>query len=225
MVHLLHIDTSGDVCTVGIGTDGQMVYVTENAEARNHAAFINMAIAHVLGHCGLTFADLAGVAVCAGPGSYTGLRIGLATAKGICYATDKPLFLQDRLALMAFSAMEADGEKVHERYMPVMIARTGEYFAAVYDASKSCLVEPAHFMEHELIEVLFRYPDAAMVVGWLEGHEAPELMNGRKIAHYGGKAGNWWSEYAFRQYNCNLNVKVWDAAPLYLKQVYTHKQL
>ncbi len=224
MVYLLHIDTSGDVCTIGLSADGAMLYVLENTEARNHAAFVNTAIQDVLSHCDVAIGALAGIAVCAGPGSYTGLRIGLATAKGMCYAADKPLYLQDRLALMGFSAMDAYGGQ-YPQYLALLPARTGEYFVAVYDADKECLLEPAHVIDTGLAEVLSRFPGAVVVTDRAAGPETIESLKGRELVLVGGKWGNSWSEYAFRQYNCNLNVKVWDAAPLYLKQVYTHNAL
>src|ERR1035437_1453422 len=102
MQYLLHIDTSTDTGVVALNCDGVILAYKVNEEARNHASTINIMIEKLLAGVKISLSDLDGIVVCAGPGSYTGLRIGLATAKGLCYALNVPLILDNKLTLLAY---------------------------------------------------------------------------------------------------------------------------
>src|SRR5690606_6328985 len=97
-------------------------------------------------------ADIAAMVVCAGPGSYTGLRIGMAAAKGLCYALDKPLLSQSRLELLAYRAFKQHGKK-YEQYITLLVARDKEYFIGAYDSEMRCVVTPQHIVESQLAEL------------------------------------------------------------------------
>src|ERR1019366_2430074 len=114
MHYLLHIDTSTDTGAVAIGGDGNLLAYRANTETRNHATTINNMINDVLAEVKISLEDLSCIVVCAGPGSYTGLRIGLATAKGLCYALDKPLMLDNRLTLLAYQAYRQQDKSVSQ---------------------------------------------------------------------------------------------------------------
>src|SRR5882672_2766392 len=104
MEYLLHIDTSTDTGLLAIGCDGQLLAHSMIEESRNHAGTINNMINSLLADAHISFRQLSAVAVCAGPGSYPGLRIGLATAKVLCYALEKPLILDNKLTVLAHGA-------------------------------------------------------------------------------------------------------------------------
>ncbi|NKQ99540.1 tRNA (adenosine(37)-N6)-threonylcarbamoyltransferase complex dimerization subunit type 1 TsaB, partial len=106
MPTILHIDTATERAGVCISQDGRVLHQFESLEQKNHAAFIQPAIQNLLLESGLTLPAVDAVAVTSGPGSYTGLRVGLASAKGICFALDKPLILLNTLKVMA-SAIRA----------------------------------------------------------------------------------------------------------------------
>ena len=91
MKYILHIDTSTDIGTIALSGDGRILSYLRTTETRNHAGVINNMIERVISDMKITLEQLSAISVCAGPGSYTGLRIGVATAKGLCYALNKPL--------------------------------------------------------------------------------------------------------------------------------------
>ncbi len=131
--HLLALDTSTLVASVGLTTlTGGRARASAQAESdvKNHSDQLLTMIDGVLGEGGLGADDLAGVAVGAGPGSFTGLRIGISTAKGLCFATGSPLWLVSSLAALARDAsLRGEADIV----APVLDARRGEVFFGVYD--------------------------------------------------------------------------------------------
>ncbi|NDF99790.1 MAG: tRNA (adenosine(37)-N6)-threonylcarbamoyltransferase complex dimerization subunit type 1 TsaB, partial [Chitinophagia bacterium] len=107
MALLLHIDTALEVASVALSADEQCVGSLTNAIQNDHAAWLHTAIDELLKKYNYAMCDLDAVSVTTGPGSYTGLRVGLSTAKGICYALQKPLLTVSSLQLLASVAKEA----------------------------------------------------------------------------------------------------------------------
>lgn len=132
MALLLCIDTALETALVGLCRDEKIFSSETNTDQKNHAAFVQPAIQKIMNDSRVSFLDIDAVAVVNGPGSYTGLRVGLASAKGICYASGKPLILLNTLAVMATSAIQHYND-AHALYCPVIDARRNEVFAAVYD--------------------------------------------------------------------------------------------
>ncbi len=93
MALLLNIDTATEQAGVCLSNNETVLVVRQTLEQKNHASFIQPAIKETLAEAGHQLQDIDAVAVSAGPGSYTGLRVGLATAKGICFALQKPLIM------------------------------------------------------------------------------------------------------------------------------------
>jgi tRNA threonylcarbamoyladenosine biosynthesis protein TsaB len=222
MHYLLHIDTSGDTGTIAMSCDGRLLAREQNENSRDHAASINMIIDRLTKQCGITLADLSGIVVCAGPGSYTGLRIGLATAKGICYALNKPLLLDNKLTLLAYQN-HLQHQQAYDQYIVLLTARQKEYFIAVYDNSFTTVLAPKHIMEEEL-DTLIEKKDNTLLLTDL-GPEMVKLFNTNKIHLNNDTQLNLeaWAGYAYQQFNCNGFVNLSNAEPFYLKQVYTHK--
>ncbi len=98
MVRILHIETATKVCSVGISQDGKLIAIEEESSSKYiHAERLTVLIEKIMNASNFEFSDLSAIAVTSGPGSYTGLRIGVSTAKGLCYATDLPLIAIDTL--------------------------------------------------------------------------------------------------------------------------------
>ena len=112
-----------------------------NTEQKQHASFIQPALQQLLQSANASFNDIDAVSVVNGPGSYTGLRVGLATAKGICYALNKPLILINTLIVMASAAVEYCNDR-SLLCCPLIDARRSEVFTAVYDSDLHALVAP-----------------------------------------------------------------------------------
>jgi tRNA threonylcarbamoyladenosine biosynthesis protein TsaB len=91
MATLLHIETATQACSVALSRDGEILAARESMERNVHSSVVTVFIDEILKSAALSYASLDAVAVSKGPGSYTGLRIGVSTAKGICYALDKPM--------------------------------------------------------------------------------------------------------------------------------------
>ncbi|MEK7200188.1 MAG: tRNA (adenosine(37)-N6)-threonylcarbamoyltransferase complex dimerization subunit type 1 TsaB, partial [Bacteroidota bacterium] len=98
---LLHIDTATEHASVCLSEGCIVLGLIESDEQKNHASFIQPAIQQLMANSPYSLNQLDAIAVTAGPGSYTGLRVGLASAKGICYALDKPLIMVNTLEVMA----------------------------------------------------------------------------------------------------------------------------
>jgi tRNA threonylcarbamoyladenosine biosynthesis protein TsaB len=102
---ILHIETATQVCSVALSTDGRLSQIRETQDKNSHSAVITIFIDEIMKAAELPFTAIDAVAVSKGPGSYTGLRIGVSTAKGICYALDKPLIAVGTLQSMAAGAI------------------------------------------------------------------------------------------------------------------------
>jgi tRNA threonylcarbamoyladenosine biosynthesis protein TsaB len=98
---ILHIETATQVCSVALSASGSIVQIRETADKNSHSSTITVFIEEIMKSASMPFSALDAVAVSMGPGSYTGLRIGVSTAKGICYAIDKPLIAVSTLQSMA----------------------------------------------------------------------------------------------------------------------------
>ena len=98
---ILCLETSTAVCSVALVKDGKVIALRESLDGQNHAEKITVFIDEVMKEANVSYRDLDAVATSMGPGSYTGLRIGVSTAKGLCYAMEKPLIAVDTLAAMA----------------------------------------------------------------------------------------------------------------------------
>lgn len=134
MALLLHIDTASAIASVSIARDGRVIGFTENRLVNEHASFLQPAIKSLLKDAGVILQDMDAIAVVNGPGSYTGLRVGLASAKGLCFALDKPLITIGTLPAMAHAAIQEKGDATIF-YAPMIDARRMEVFTAVYDGA------------------------------------------------------------------------------------------
>ncbi len=143
MAVILNIDTSTDVCSVALAAEGGILCHREDFTGRNHAALLSGFIKDCLDRLRELELKLDAVAVSMGPGSYTGLRIGLSEAKGLAFALGIPLIGVDTLKLLAVSVMFS-GREIAENalYAPMIDARRMEVFTAVYDAALTPLMEP-----------------------------------------------------------------------------------
>src|SRR5687767_4686808 len=141
MTRILTIDTSTEKASIALSEAGETIGLSINEEQKDHAGWIHQAIENLLASKSLSLKELHAVAVTAGPGSYTGLRIGLATAKGLCYALSLPLITVNTLEAMAVCAIAAKQEA--ERFCPMIDARRMEVFTAVYDQELSVIMKPA----------------------------------------------------------------------------------
>lgn len=147
MALLLHIDTATEQASVCLSREESILGLISSSEQKNHAGFVQPAIQELMRSGNSSLPELDAVSVTAGPGSYTGLRVGLATAKGICYALQKPLILVNTLEVMARamrSELEAETTPAVNTWLcPMIDARRMEVFTAWYDLSLA-EIQPPH---------------------------------------------------------------------------------
>lgn len=131
---ILHIDTATAIGSVSLSRNGAALETLQNTEQRDHAATITLYVQRLLQQHSVTPRQLDAIAVSAGPGSYTGLRVGAATAKGLCYTWQKPLLAISTLQMMASGmSRQQEGGSSDIYYIPMIDARRMEVFTAVYD--------------------------------------------------------------------------------------------
>ncbi|MGB5268926.1 MAG: tRNA (adenosine(37)-N6)-threonylcarbamoyltransferase complex dimerization subunit type 1 TsaB [Eudoraea sp.] len=131
MALILNIETATTNCSVSIGKDGHMLTLKEqNSSSYSHSEDLHFFIKESLEASSLSANDLDAIAVSKGPGSYTGLRIGVSAAKGLCFALDLPLIGISTLESMASQIKQKDGVII-----PVLDARRMEVYCAVYDSN------------------------------------------------------------------------------------------
>lgn len=142
MAIILNIETSTSVCSVALTADGQVVEHHENYEGQTHATLLSQFIKDALDSAARKEMQLDAIAVSIGPGSYTGLRIGLSQAKGLAFGLDVPLIGINTLQLLTVSAMFRDFYDEDVLYVPMIDARRMEVYTAVYNNALEAVVEP-----------------------------------------------------------------------------------
>ena len=131
MSFILNIETATKNCSVAIAKNGETILCKEIAEeGYSHAEKLHVFIEEAISEAGITVHDLVAIAVSQGPGSYTGLRIGVSAAKGLCFALNIPLIAVDTLQTLASQAKVADGKIV-----PMLDARRMEVYSEIFDAN------------------------------------------------------------------------------------------
>lgn len=145
---LLNIHTSTETAIVNVCDGSKVLATVTNNEQRQHAAFLHSAIRQILLDNNIRTNELRAIGVTAGPGSYTGIRVGMATAKGLCYALKIPLLLFNTLEVMALSAIESMGNK-NALYCPMIDARRQEVFTGVYNYQLNEVSPPSSMILNE----------------------------------------------------------------------------
>lgn len=142
MALILQIETSTTSCSVALSQRGNVIALKELTERNVHASVLSTFIKEVFINSGYELSQIDAVAVSMGPGSYTGLRIGVSTAKGICYALDKPLISVDTLKAMASGQIKRS-DLDDATYCPMIDARRMEVYTALYSAELDTLLPTA----------------------------------------------------------------------------------
>jgi len=136
-MYILNIETATKNCSVSLAKNGETILCKEIAEqGYSHAEKLHLFIEEIIKETGISVNDLNGIAVSKGPGSYTGLRIGVSSAKGLCYALGIPLISVDTLQVLAKQVVIENGLIV-----PMLDARRMEVYSAIFDKSYSKINE------------------------------------------------------------------------------------
>lgn len=213
---ILSIDTSTTVCSVALHTlEGKLVSYYEHHIDKSHSEYLAVMIQNVVDNAGIEMSELKGIALSEGPGSYTGLRIGASTAKGLCYTLDIPLMGVSTLKSMARQiAYTVDADDV---ICPMLDARRMEVYTALYSSSMEEQLSPQPMVmdEDSLKEVkgrLVYFGNGAEKCSHLfEGRSTKLIKNIVPSAQYIGElALDLYKKEAFK------DVAYWE--PEYLKE-------
>jgi len=149
---ILNIDTAIETASVCLAEGEKIIASTTNPTQKDHAAWLHHAIQNLLKENSLTPKDLKAIAISEGPGSYTGLRVGMSAAKGLCYALHIPLIGISTLKMMAGAAAKETADLL----CPMIDARRAEVFTAVYDKNFDERLSPVNLVlsENSFAELL-----------------------------------------------------------------------
>jgi tRNA threonylcarbamoyladenosine biosynthesis protein TsaB len=173
MGKILCLDTATSICSVSLSEAGRLISLKESSDKNLHASRLTIFIEEVLKTASLSMNELDAVAVSMGPGSYTGLRIGVASAKGLCFALDKPLIAIPTLQAMALGMREMARQTERDGagqlgLCPMIDARRMEVFCAIFDqelnitrATTAEIINTGSFAEFMQDKLLFFAGDGA----------------------------------------------------------------
>jgi tRNA threonylcarbamoyladenosine biosynthesis protein TsaB len=171
MPYILHIDTTTKLCSVALAKDGILLCVKEEYDEQySHAEKLNLFIEEALKEAQIALKDLSAVAVSKGPGSYTGLRIGVSTAKGLCYGLNIPLISTETLLNLTYACREKNNKQMQggDILIPMLDARRMEVYSQIFDsqlnnirAIKAEIIDENSFNEYTQQQV-FLFGDGAM---------------------------------------------------------------
>ncbi len=216
-VYILSVDTATEVCSVAVSRNGVTVACKELSGENAHSQILLPYINDIMGQVGIDKSELSAVAVSEGPGSYTGLRIGTSTVKGLCYAWQLPMIAVSTLAAIAKGAMQQyDG--VDKLYCPMIDARRMEVYCAIYDVHLhemlpiNNVIVDEHSFEHILAEhtIVFCGNAVEKVRPVYESNKHAVFSQARCSAAY-------MSGIAYEHYKNNRIVDVAYFEPFYLK--------
>ncbi len=221
MANLLIIDTALEEAIIALSKDGKIVAELTNKETHSHASFIQVAIAKLLAEQQMAIGELDAIAVTLGPGSYTGLRVGLASAKGIAYTLQKPLIGLSTLSALATAAIQLAPNSFESPFQvfAMIDARRMEVFGAIYDPScNPILQEQAMVLDQAKWNSLIHQPTICIGNGLAKTKDftAPHPINYLE--------GNYTSQVLLDMALRKLNTAQFEdlayVGPNYLKEVY-----
>lgn len=161
MALILNIDTATPVCSVALSKDGICIGFKELVKENSHSSLLTVMIEELLQECNVDVSSLHAVSVSYGPGSYTGLRIGVSVAKGMCYALQIPLIAVSTLQTIAYGIKKESGDNAETLFCPMIDARRMEVYTALYNDHLDVLI-----------------PDQALI---LDEHSFREQVKSQKI--------------------------------------------
>ncbi|MDE6507905.1 MAG: tRNA (adenosine(37)-N6)-threonylcarbamoyltransferase complex dimerization subunit type 1 TsaB [Alistipes sp.] len=188
MAQILCIETGTDICSAGIARGGELVSLRESDEGRDHARKIGLFVDELLRETGIAPDELDAVAVGKGPGSYTGLRIGVSFAKGLCYGLGIPLVAVGSLDALAEVAREdykagilAVDDWDRALLCPMVDARRMEVYAQVFDSSGSPLSDVSAEVVDADSFAAFRSADRPFVIFGSGARKCAGLLSGARL--------------------------------------------
>lgn len=224
--HIIAIETATRICSVSISTDGENKAHIDVAEEGAHSSQLTLLISQLLKQTNLSMHDIAAVAISMGPGSYTGLRIGASTAKGICYATGKPLIAVSTLQTIAFGAIDwckqQSIDTANALFCPMIDARRMEVYTALFSAQGEAItavephiIEPHSFANQLLSKTVYFCGDGAEKCSGVISSPSAQFLPLVQTS------AQWMSQLAYQKFCAQQFEDVAYFEPFYLKEFQT----
>jgi len=180
--YLLNIETSTDVCSVGLSHGDVIESIIEDSNTRAHASVITVYIQDLLREAGLKTSDLDGIVLSEGPGSYTSLRVGMSVAKGLCFGLGIPLISINTLEALALAALKQFPDS--DLICPMIDARRMEVYAALYDSKMECLIDNQPLILEDSTFDSYLQKGRKIILCGNGAEKTKSLFKGKNI-HYG----------------------------------------
>lgn len=227
MALILHIDTAQEEATVALSHNDQILQVLHNADQKQHASFIQPAIQQIMQHSTFNIQTLTAVSIIAGPGSYTGLRVGLASAKGLCYALNIPLITLNTLEVMAMAAINVSTHQhinASTLFCPMIDARRDEVFTALYDHKLNSILKPCAMILNEQSFMEIKKSHELVFLGSGAAKWNVICTNNNKVDISATNIAEVQVLLAHHYFKHKIFADVTYAEPFYIKDFYTHVQ-
>lgn len=219
MTNILCIDTAEKICSVALSRDGVCIDELKEETPNAHSTALTVLIGKLLKQNDLEYTNLDAVCVSAGPGSYTGLRIGVSTAKGICWSVEKPL-----IAVNTLECIKENGIEKHPNYeviIPNIDARRNEVFLSIFENNTET-VSPKPFVLEE--DPLIDFEDkTCLIVGSGSDKFEPFVKEGDKIDVSIVPSAKYLCLSAYNKFKAESFEDVAYFEPLYFKAVHVMK--
>jgi tRNA threonylcarbamoyladenosine biosynthesis protein TsaB len=220
VAYLLHIESTSTVCSVSVSENNTLLAVKEINDGFTHAENLHLFIQDVLQQVGLTLKQLQAISISSGPGSYTGLRIGFASAKGLAYALNIPLIKVDTLQSLSRCVIERINKDVY--YCPLIDARRMEVYYAIHNLELNEIQVPANLVLSESTVSIFDLDKDIYFFG--DGLEkSKSILSQLKRAHFIENivpSSNHLISLAFDKFLKNEFEDLAYTEPFYLKDFY-----
>lgn len=225
-ITILSIETATRICSVGVSCDGKSLSVAELNEDGAHSSQLTLLIQQVLREANIEIPQLDAIAVSMGPGSYTGLRIGASTAKGLCYATKKPLIAVSTLQNIALGAIDFCKQNSlsinNALFCPMIDARRMEVYTALFSASGDAIgtttpqiIDSNSFESVLTSHTVYFCGDGAQKCSSIITHPSAQFLNSVQ------PSAQWMAQLAYQNFVNNHFEDVAYFEPFYLKEFQT----
>ena len=210
---ILQINTALREATAGIGVNGALLELQTNSSQLEHAAFLHPAIEALCQKLKIALSDLSAVAVMNGPGSYTGLRVSLAAAKGICFALNIPLICINTLDWIAYGNRDAKADLI----CPMIDARRMEVFTAVYNKNLEYITKPAPLILEESSFSALLESNRIAFMGDGAAKWAEQCLHANALFPEACQDASHFNTLAFKAFETGNFANLITAEPFYLK--------
>jgi tRNA threonylcarbamoyladenosine biosynthesis protein TsaB len=217
MSYILNIDTALEKASVCLAVNGQPVAFSQNEYQKDHSTWLHNSIKGILesNNCSISIIDA--VAVNHGPGSYTGIRIGLSAAKGLCYALQKPLITISGLEIIAAANKKTTADII----CPVIDARSMEIYFALYNKQEAMLQDPAALVVSENSFAPLLSKQTILFCGTASKKLQPVIKNTAAFFSDTSGGAEEMAAISFRKFTNKEIAPLVESDPLYIKDFFT----